>query len=182
MTSCVSVRCGAVWWETSAPLLLQNPLITWFYLCVGFFISKEGRKKGHKHTNSVQMTTKEMQLQETHSPPALHWAHSGWAACEPEWEDEPALPRSLTSLLWWSLWSLNWCGLPSSEVRHAAEWWFVLARVTDQDIMTALWSHAQHHWETPQSYIGSHFTDFTTCGVQNWFKKIITNKSPTHFK
>lgn len=72
MTSCVSVRCGAVWWETSAPLLLQNPLITWFYLCVGLFISKEGGKKGHKHTNSVQMTTKEMQLQETHSPPALH--------------------------------------------------------------------------------------------------------------
>lgn len=41
MTSCILVRCGAVQWETSAPLLLQNPLITWFYLCGGFFISRE---------------------------------------------------------------------------------------------------------------------------------------------
>lgn len=35
-------------------------------------------KKAQKHTNCVQMTTEEMQLQETHSPPTLPWAHSGF--------------------------------------------------------------------------------------------------------
>lgn len=34
-----------VWWETSAPLLLQNPLITWFCLCIAFFISRHCEKK-----------------------------------------------------------------------------------------------------------------------------------------
>lgn len=48
-------------------------------------------KKAQKHTKSVQMTTEEIQLQETHSPPTLPWAHSGlccmrtrmggWACC-----------------------------------------------------------------------------------------------------
>lgn len=42
MSSCGS---GAVWWETSAPLLLQNPLITWFCLCVAFFTSRQCEKK-----------------------------------------------------------------------------------------------------------------------------------------
>ena len=69
--------CGAVWSETSAPLLLQNPLITWFCLCLAFFRSRQYEKKSQKHTNSVQMTTEEIQLQETHSPPTLPWAHSG---------------------------------------------------------------------------------------------------------
>lgn len=166
MTSCASVQFGAVWWETSAPLLLQNPLITWFYLCVGFFISKEGgEKKGHKHTKSIQMTTKEMQLQETHSPPALLWAHSGWAACEAEWEDEPVVLPDFPAF-WWSLWLLNWCGLRSAEIRHAAEWWFCEA---DQDIMTALSSHARHFWEMHRS----HLTDFTACGVHS---KLIKKK------
>lgn len=67
----VQLRIGVVWWETSAPLLLQNPLITWFCLCVAFFISRQCEKKAQKHTNSVQMTTEEIQLQETHSPPTL---------------------------------------------------------------------------------------------------------------
>lgn len=49
------------------------------------------KKKALKHTNSIQMTTEEIQLQETHSPPTLPWAHSGlccmrtrtgrWACC-----------------------------------------------------------------------------------------------------
>lgn len=43
--------CGAVWSETSAPLLLQNPLITWFCLCVVFFKSRQYEKKSQKHTN-----------------------------------------------------------------------------------------------------------------------------------
>lgn len=68
MSSCGS---GAVWWETSAPLLLQNPLITWFCLCVAFFTSRQCEKRAQEHTNPVQMTTEEIQLQETHSPPTL---------------------------------------------------------------------------------------------------------------
>lgn len=91
----VQLWSGVVWWETSAPLLLQNPLITWFCLCVALFhipaMWREREKKEQKHTNSVQMTTEEIQLQETHSPPTLPWAHSGlccmrtrmrgWACC-----------------------------------------------------------------------------------------------------
>lgn len=41
----VQLWSGVVWWETSAPLLLQNPLITWFCLCVAFFISRQCEKK-----------------------------------------------------------------------------------------------------------------------------------------
>lgn len=40
----VQLRIGVVWWETSAPLL-QNPLITWFCLCITFFISQQCEKK-----------------------------------------------------------------------------------------------------------------------------------------
>lgn len=41
----VQLRISVVWWETSAPLLLQNPLITWFCLCIAFFISRQCEKK-----------------------------------------------------------------------------------------------------------------------------------------
>lgn len=76
MSSCGSVRCGR---ETSAAPLLQNPLVTWFCLCTALFISrqcakrkkKKKKNRAQKHTNCVQMTTEEMQLQETHSPPTL---------------------------------------------------------------------------------------------------------------
>lgn len=87
----VQLWSGVVWWKTSAPLLLQNPLITWFCLCLAFFHIPAMWKKVHKHTNSIQMTTEEIQLQETYSPPALPWAHrglccmrtrmGGWACC-----------------------------------------------------------------------------------------------------
>lgn len=69
MSSC-GAGSGVEWWETSAPLLLQNPLITWFCLCVAFFISRQCEKKP-RNTQTLQMTTEEIQLQETHSPPTL---------------------------------------------------------------------------------------------------------------
>lgn len=78
MSSCGAKRCGVVWLETSAPLLLRNPLFTWFCLCVAFFISRQCEKRAQEHTNSIQMTTEEIQLQETHSPPTRPWAHSGF--------------------------------------------------------------------------------------------------------
>lgn len=47
MSSCRLVRCGAVRCgrETSAPPLLQNPLVTWFCLCTALFISRQCAKK-----------------------------------------------------------------------------------------------------------------------------------------
>ena len=41
----VQLLSGVVWWETSAPLLLQNPLSTWIGLYVAFFISRQCEKK-----------------------------------------------------------------------------------------------------------------------------------------
>ena len=71
---------GWCWWcgglHLLLLLLLQNPLVRWFCLLAApfsFFRSRrraEG-KKAPKHTKPGQVTTEEIQLQETHSVPAL---------------------------------------------------------------------------------------------------------------
>lgn len=51
----VQLHAGVVWWETSAPPLLQNPLITWFCLCIALFISRqcEERRKKSPETHKL---------------------------------------------------------------------------------------------------------------------------------
>lgn len=80
MSSCRLVWCGAV----GRHLLRRSCKISSSH---GFVYARpfsypgnvQKKKRAQKHTNCVQMTTEEMQLQETHSPPTLPWAHSGFS-------------------------------------------------------------------------------------------------------
>lgn len=90
----VQLWSTAVCWETSAPLLLQNPLITWFCLRIAAFNipamwTKEKKTKQGEHTNSVQMTqgnTVTGNAFATNSAPSPQWLvlhanQDGWACC-----------------------------------------------------------------------------------------------------
>lgn len=50
----VQLQTGAVrrGRETSAPTLLQNPLVTWFCLCTALFISRQCAKKKREPRNT----------------------------------------------------------------------------------------------------------------------------------
>ncbi len=67
--------CGVVGDICSSPPA-KSPHHMVLFTCSLFHIPAMW-KKALKHTNSIQMTTEEIQLQETHSPPTLPWAHSG---------------------------------------------------------------------------------------------------------
>ncbi len=90
MSSCGAERSGVVGDICSSPPA-KSPHHMALFMRSLFHIPAMWKKKAQKHTNSVQMTTEEIQLQETHSPPTLPWAHSdlccmqtrmgGWACC-----------------------------------------------------------------------------------------------------
>ena len=87
MSSCGS---GAVRWETSAPLLLQNPLITWFCLCVAFFTSRQCEKKEPRNTQTLSkwQQRKYNYRKHIHHQPCPE-PTVACTACETGWEDEP---------------------------------------------------------------------------------------------
>ena len=72
VTQCPAVeQCGVVGDICSSPPAKSPHHMVLFMRSL--FISRqcERKKKAQKHTDSVQMTTEEIQLQETHSPPTL---------------------------------------------------------------------------------------------------------------
>lgn len=99
MSSCGVEWSGAVWWETSAPLLLQNPLITWFCLCVAFFISQQFKKKQNRNTRTLSkwQQRKYNYRKRIHHQPCPK-PTVACAACETDCEDEPVEGSVLSTI------------------------------------------------------------------------------------
>lgn len=92
----VQLWSTAVCWETSVPLLLQNPLITWFCLRIAAFNipamwTKEKKKQNKGNTQTLSKWHKEIQSQEMHSPPTLPQAHSGLCCMQTRMDEPVAL-------------------------------------------------------------------------------------------
>lgn len=71
VTQCPAVECSGVVGDIcSSPAKSPHHMVL-FMRSLFHIPAMRKEKKAQKHTNSVQMTTEEIQLQETHSPPTL---------------------------------------------------------------------------------------------------------------